>query len=66
MEKMTQEEIKKKWGKKGYLNHTSIKEFIAQELPTDNIAGLLFLTVICLASWYFIIKGLIWIVSQLL
>lgn len=65
MEKMTLEEIKKKWGKKGYLNHTSLDTFKEQELPS-NIFALIFITIICVASWFFIIKGLIWIVSQLL
>ena len=59
-----QEEIKK-WGKKGYLNHTSLKTFKEQELPS-NIFALILITIICVASWFFIIKGLIWIVSQLL
>lgn len=65
MEKMTPEEIKNRWGRKGFLNHTSLKSFRDQELPS-NVFALVILTVICLASWYFIIKGLIWIVSQML
>ncbi len=62
---MMQEEIKKKWGKKGYLNHTDLKTFRDQELPS-NIFALIFLSLVCLASWYFIIKGVIWIIYQML